>query len=220
MNDDEFIPTRQSLLSRLKHWDDQQSWQEFFNTYSRLIHRVAIKAGLTDAEAQDVVQETVIIVARKIPGFKYDPALGSFKSWLLLITRRRIEKQLKKRLPVRTEVAVGKSGRSFAGAQKSDDDTRSATVERVADPKPFDLEAAWDAEWEKNLWDAALSRVKAQLKPKQFQMFDLYALKEWPVKEVARALGVSVAHVYVNKHRVAALMKKALRGLNREPAAG
>src|SRR3989442_6327941 len=45
-------------------------WQEFFDTYGKLIHRIAVKAGLSDAEAQDVVQETVIVVARKIPGFK------------------------------------------------------------------------------------------------------------------------------------------------------
>ena len=56
MNDDELIPTRESLLKRLKRWDDHQGWQEFFNTYRRLIHRVATKAGLTEAEAQDVVQ--------------------------------------------------------------------------------------------------------------------------------------------------------------------
>src|SRR5512140_1436770 len=99
MNPDEFIPTRRSLLSRLKDWDDQESWRRFFETYGKLIYAVAIRAGLNDAEAQDVVQETVIVVARKIPGFQYDPALGSFKSWLLLIIRRRIEKQLKKRIP-------------------------------------------------------------------------------------------------------------------------
>src|SRR5437016_4761776 len=98
MNDNEFIPTRRSLLSRLRNWDDQESWRKFFEAYGRLIYSVAIKGGLTDAEAQDVVQETVLVVARKIPGFKYDPALGSFKSWLLLITRRKIEKQFKKRI--------------------------------------------------------------------------------------------------------------------------
>src|SRR3989442_10829475 len=107
MNDDEFIPTRRSLLTRLKNLDDQESWKDFFDTYAKLIHRVAIKAGLNDAEAQDVVQETVIIVAKKLPDFKYDPALGSFKSWLRLITRRRIEKQLKKRMPAK----VGQSSR-------------------------------------------------------------------------------------------------------------
>src|SRR5947209_6974351 len=101
MNDDQFIATRRSLLSRLKNWHDQASWQEFFDTYAKLIYRIAAKAGLKDAEAQDVVQETALVVAKKMPGFKYDPAIGSFKSWLLLITRRRIEKQLKKRMPIK-----------------------------------------------------------------------------------------------------------------------
>src|SRR5580765_6399312 len=159
MNDDQFIPTRRSLLSRLKSWDDQASWREFFATYGRLIYCIAIKAGLTDAEAQDVVQETIIIVARKIPAFKYDPALGSFKGWLLLITRRRIEKQLKKRMPLKT-TASGWPGAGKMPALLSDDTQRTATIERIPDPQGFDLDAAWDAEWQKNLWDAALARVK------------------------------------------------------------
>lgn len=213
MNDDEFIPTRRSLLSRLKNWQDQESWQEFFDTYGRLIYRVATKAGLTDSEAQDVVQETVIVVARKIPGFKYDPALGSFKSWLLLITRRRIEKQLKKRMSVKLEQASRLSGSGGTPSLRSDDTQRTATVERVVDPNAFDFDAAWDAEWNKNLWDAAVARVKSKVKPKQFQMFDLYVVKEWPVKDVARALGVTATQVYVNKHRVAARIEGELKAL-------
>jgi len=215
MNDDEFIPTRRSLLSRLKNRDDQRSWQEFFDTYGRLIYRVAVKAGLTDAEAQDVVQETMIVAARKMPGFKYDPSIGSFKSWLRVITRRRIEKQLKKRMPVKVGQAFRLSRSGGTPDLLSDETKRTATVERLPDPKGFDLETTWDAEWEKNLWNAALARVKARLKPKQFQMFDLYALKEWPVKDVARALAVSATHVYVNKHRVAGMIKAELKRLMR-----
>ncbi len=56
---DEFLPTRLSLLGRLKDWGDQQSWQDFFDIYHRLIHSVALKAGLSPTEAQDVVQEAV-----------------------------------------------------------------------------------------------------------------------------------------------------------------
>ena len=56
MNADELIPTRWSLICRLKDWNDQVGWREFFDTYWKLIYSVAIKAGLTDAEAQDVVQ--------------------------------------------------------------------------------------------------------------------------------------------------------------------
>jgi RNA polymerase sigma-70 factor (ECF subfamily) len=82
-NEDEAIRTRATLLGRLKNWNDQASWQEFFDIYWQLIYRVARKAGLTDAEAQDVVQETLVAVAKHMPGFKYDPAVGTFKaSWI------------------------------------------------------------------------------------------------------------------------------------------
>ena len=53
----EFLPTRRSLLTRLKDWDDQQGWREFFETYWRLIYSVATKAGLNDSDAQDIVRE-------------------------------------------------------------------------------------------------------------------------------------------------------------------
>jgi DNA-directed RNA polymerase specialized sigma24 family protein len=39
-------------------------------------------------------------------------------------------------------------------------------------------------------------------------MFDLYVLKEWSVRDVAKALGVSVGRVYLTKHRVSTLLKK------------
>src|SRR5262245_6208207 len=77
----ELIPTRATLLHRLKNWEDNNSWHEFFNIYWRLIYGIARKAGLREEEAQDVVQETLISVAKHMPAFKYDPAIGSFKSW-------------------------------------------------------------------------------------------------------------------------------------------
>jgi RNA polymerase sigma factor (sigma-70 family) len=214
-----FLPTRRSLLSRLRNWDDRASWQEFFDTYGRLIYQTARKSGLSDAEAQDVVQETIILVARKMPGFRYDPTLGSFKGWLRMLTRRRIEKQLRKRLPGDRAPAHGAAdpdamGRSLRGP--SGDRCRTATIERLPDPGAADDVGRWDADWEANLWTAAVERVKLQVKPKQYQMFDLYALKEWPVREVSRALNVSAAAVYVNKHRVAALIRKELQRLRQE----
>src|ERR1700690_2546557 len=56
--------TRQTLLSRLRDWQDQEGWQEFFDTYWRLIYNVARKAGLNEVQAQDVVQETFIYLSR------------------------------------------------------------------------------------------------------------------------------------------------------------
>src|SRR6266436_3633656 len=105
------IPTRHSLLNRLKDWGDQTSWQEFFDTYWQLIYNVAVKAGLPDAEAQEVVQETVIAVARKIGEFKADPARGSFSAWLMQLTRWRIADQFRNRVRQATFLTeAGKAG--------------------------------------------------------------------------------------------------------------
>ena len=73
------------------------AWKDFFDTYWKLIYGVAIKAGLNDAEAQEVVQETIIAVAKQMEGFKYDPKMGSFKGWLLLHTRWRIADKMRRR---------------------------------------------------------------------------------------------------------------------------
>jgi len=75
---DDAIPTRHSLLRRMKNWEDQASWEEFFKTYRKLIYGVAIRAGLTDAEAKDVLQETVVTVARNIKDFEISSERGSF----------------------------------------------------------------------------------------------------------------------------------------------
>jgi hypothetical protein len=54
------VATRSSLIQRLRDWEDHGSWQDFFDTYWKLIYAVAIKSGLSEAEARDVVQETVV----------------------------------------------------------------------------------------------------------------------------------------------------------------
>ena len=97
---DPLYQTRATLILRLKNWQDQASWQEFFDTYWRLIYGVARKSGMTDSEAQDVVQETMLAVAKHMPKFTYDPSIGSFKAWLLNMTRWRILDQFRKRRTV------------------------------------------------------------------------------------------------------------------------
>jgi RNA polymerase sigma-70 factor (ECF subfamily) len=210
---DEFIPTRASLLGRLKDWGDQKSWQDFFDTYWRLIYSVATKAGLSDAEAQDVVQETLLTVAKKVGQFKSDPAKGSFKGWLLLITRRRIADQFEKRPKLQPALQSTGATSIFAPISDADDSTRTSTVERTPDPAFFNLDACWEEEWQMNQLRAATEKVKSRVSPKQFQMFELYVLREWPVSKVAGTLDVNAGQVYLAKHRVSRLLKKEIRKL-------
>ena len=87
---EDLLPTRETLLLRLRDLDDDKSWREFFDTYWKLIFSVARKAGFNEAAAQDIVQETFVAISRHMPEFRYNPELGSFKGWMLQITRSRI----------------------------------------------------------------------------------------------------------------------------------
>jgi RNA polymerase sigma-70 factor (ECF subfamily) len=205
MNDiDELIPTRQSLLSRLKDWEDEESWRVFFETYWRLIYRAAIRARLTDSEAQDVVQETILAVLKSMPTFKYDAKIGSFKGWLMQLTSWRISDRLRKR-----ELEL----RRTAPPLLTDDGTE--IIDRIPDPKVSVDD--WEQDWEKNLMEAAIQRVKRKVDPGQYQIFDLYVFKRWPVSQVAKTLKINSAKVYLVKHRITNLIKKEIEHLQESP---
>jgi len=197
---DNLIPTRYSLLSRLQNREDQDSWKDFFETYWRLIYSFARKSGLTETEAEEVVQETVISVAKNIEKFKRDRALGSFKAWLRNLTRWRIADQLRKRS-------------RFAEAEKMTADEMSRRMEQIAAGVDANAASVWEEEWQSNLLNAALERIKHRVKEEHYQIFDFYVLREWPVGKVAQTLGVSAARVYLVKHRVARLIRKEIRAL-------
>ena len=202
MHSGSLTATRRSLVDRLANWEDQQRWQEFFDTYAKLIYSAARKSGLTDAEAQEVVQETVISVAKNISKLQYDPAIGSFKGWLLNITRWRIADQFRKRRPEEQHRPI-------------DDDRATATIDRIPDVNSQALDHLWEEQWKENLLDAALTRLKKRIPPKHFQIFDCYVQKQWPAQKVAKHLNVNLGQVYLAKHRVAALLKKEIKALEK-----
>jgi RNA polymerase sigma factor (sigma-70 family) len=204
--DQDSLPTRRSLLTRLRDLNDDASWQTFFDTYWRLIYNVARKSGLADAEAQDIVQETVIAVARKIPDFRYDPSRGSFKQWLLLITRRRIHdhfRKLYRSLPLN----VGSQEPSGSGTEE---------IAATSLPPDAQIDAAWEDEWRGHVFQAALQKVRYRANPKQYQVFDYCVLQSFPASRVAQMLGLHVAQVYLAKHRMILQVKRAAREIESE----
>jgi RNA polymerase sigma factor (sigma-70 family) len=198
--------TRRSLLSRLEQSNAQESWREFFDTYWRLIYTTAFKVGLTDSEAQEVVQETVLTVVKKIKSFRYDPAVGSFKGWLLTIVRWRIGDQFRKR---QQQVQPPSSRRATEASG-------TAMLERIPDPSAISLDAVWEEEWQSALFAAALLRVKRHANARHYQMFDLHAVKHWSVDKVAQTLGVTTGQVRLAKHRITVLMRREVARLEKE----
>jgi len=197
--------TRKSLIARLDNWEDQKTWDEFYQTYWKLIYAVAIKAGLRSDEAFDCVQETILSIAKQSKKKLYDPEQGSFKSWLMNMTRWRINDQFRKR---KKDTSMNSSDWG--------DERKTAVIDRFEDPNGIPLDRVWDAEWRRNLANAALTRVKAQVSPKQYQIFDYYVLREWDATKVQKHLGVSMAQVYLAKHRVGSVLTNELENLRQD----
>ena len=197
---DDFIPTRYSLLSRLQNWEDRESWQAFFDTYWRLIYSFALKSGLTEAEAEDVVQETVISVAKNIQKFKRDRSLGSFKGWLRNLTRWRVADHLRRR-----------TNSEAMPVEIAEDGSYEFNLAEV--PDSSESQSMWEDEWRTNLMKVALQNVKQMVREEHYQIFDLYVIKQWPAGKVAEMLRVSVGKIYLIKFRLESLVKKEVRRL-------
>jgi len=196
------LTTRSPLLVRLKDMDDQQAWQEFFDVYWTLLFNIARRAGMNEADAEEVVMDTVETVARKIDEFQYNRQSGRFKSWLLTILRNKLGDRFRKRkrmMEKRGLTSIEEVGESQA----------------VVDA---DLEKIWDTEWRKRVVDMALNRVKQVVGAKQYQIFYCYVVQEQEVGEVAEFLGVSKSQVYVAKNRVGKIFESELKLLSLEEA--
>ncbi len=190
------LETRSSLIQRLKVTINGESWEEFFQTYWELIYNVARRSGLSEADAQDIVQETILKVHNSMDKFEYNRKRGSFKGWLRTVTRSRLAEHFKKqqRRPVISQPL----------------DASAEIINEMADPESPELEKIWDEEWRRNLIHAALTRTKKLTTLKQFQIFKCHYIDEWTVNETCKTLGVNAAQVYMAKQRVGKIFKDAV----------
>ena len=201
---DSLLPTRQSLLSRLRDWQDQEGWREFFDTYWRLIYNVARKSGLGELEAQEVVQSTFIYLSRKMPKFHYEPARGSFKSWLRVVTRSRISAYRR-----------SEKNNAFIREPFPGDDEGPDALEQVPDPAADALDELWQREWEENLLGAAFRRLRCKVSAQQLLIFRLATMEDLPLTQVSKKLGISLAQVYLARHRIGRLFKAEIQWLRK-----
>ncbi|MGH8018790.1 MAG: RNA polymerase sigma factor [Opitutaceae bacterium] len=182
------LPTRLSLLARVKNLDDAASWSEFFHTYERLVHGLARRRGLTDHEADDVAQEVFRRLARTIHDFERGPRPGSFRNFLGRLTRWRAEDKLRER------------ARAPMPVTNLESDDGPDLIDRI--PAHEEAEDTFEAEARHHLLEVLFKRLEATVPPRDLQVFQLVALEGMEPDAVARLFNLSRTHVYVLKHRI------------------
>ena len=198
------IATRETLLSRLKNWEDQESWRTFYDLYWRLIFGQAISAGLTKDEAEEVVQETVIEICRRIQTFQYKSLHGSFKGWLFRLTRWRITNQFHKR------------PRGIVPLESADfNDSDLESSQNCAGITTSNWDESWERDWRETIVDAALKNIRRTCDPKHFQVFELLTVKEWSPTKIAVTMKMNRAHIYLVKCRIIRALRREIVRLER-----
>jgi RNA polymerase sigma factor (sigma-70 family) len=191
--------TRASLLIRLRDPDDREAWRQFVALYAPLIHGLARKRGLQDADAADLTQEVLQAVAGAVGRLDYDPARGTFRGWLYTIARRRIHDFLDSRQ--RREQGSGDS----------------ATLQLLEEQPAQDEESQrWERDYRQHVFNLAAEQVRGSFEPATWQAFWLLAVEGMTGAEAARVIGLSVAAVYVAKSRVLARLKQRIQDLEAE----
>jgi RNA polymerase sigma-70 factor (ECF subfamily) len=188
--------TRATLLARLgQDPTDQAAWDEFVERYGRHIYRWCRRWKLQDADAEDVTQDILARLARKLRDFAYDPS-GSFRGWLKTVTHHAWRDFVDS--PRRAWAAAGDSqGREVLNTLAAREDL----VGRLGEA--FDLE----------LLNEAKARVRLRVAPHTWEAFRLAALDGLPAAEVAAAVRMQVAMVYVAKSKVQKMLREEIRKL-------
>jgi RNA polymerase sigma-70 factor (ECF subfamily) len=191
--------TSLSLLVRLRGTpSDQAAWSEFVECYGRRVHNWCRRFGLQEADAEDVTQTVLLKLLQAMQTFRYDPALR-FRAWLKTVTHHTWQDLVRSR----RELAAG-------GRPAADDPLQTLSARD-------DLAARLEDEYQQELVQRALERVRPRVQPQTWDAFRLTAFDGLSGAEVARRLGMPVTSVYKARSNVRILLEAEVHYLDGEP---
>ncbi|HMP78328.1 MAG TPA: sigma-70 family RNA polymerase sigma factor [Pirellulaceae bacterium] len=185
--------TRASLLIRLRNPRDEQAWCDFLEIYEPAILEIARRRGLQAADAQDLLQDLLARVVKKMENWDHAPDKGSFRGWLATVARNLVIDHFRNQAkqPAALETTV-------IGACVAHQDE----------------EACFDIAERRQLFKVAAQRCQPLFADSTWQAFWRTAVENQPVSEVAQALGLTSGAVYIARSRVMARIKSAIAALH------
>ena len=197
--------TRESLLVRVRDADDQLAWEEFSAIYRPAVFRLARRRGLQDADAEDVAQHVLMIVAKAVENWQQDPSRGKFRNWLFCVARNAITNALTRRKP---DAAVGGSSYlqkismlvepNMDAAQLADSLSKYTDIDDIAEFTSAEIES----EYRRGVFRFAAQQTREQFREETWAAFWLTAVEGIPAQDVAARLGKSVGTIYTARSRV------------------
>jgi len=186
--------TRASLILRLQDADDVVAWEEFVELYAPVIFRVAVSRGFQPADAENVVQEVLLSVAKSISKWLQRTDRGSFRAWLLRIARNEAFDQIH----ARATRSMGMDGQA---------------AERAIGELPAhdDLSSLLDHEYERMVFQWAANQVRDSVAEHTWDAFWLSSVEGLTIEETAQKLNLRTGNIYFARSRVMARIKALVK---------
>lgn len=191
-------PTQVTLLLRIQDAQDKEAWGRFVDLYAPLLYGFLRKRGLQDADAADLTQDVLRKVSVSVKSMEYDAKRGSFRGWLFTVVHNRLTDHWRK-----------DSLREHAAG----DTDAHQQLQEFPQPGSSDSSAEWDTDYERRLFHYAANVVRQDFTPATWQAFWLTAVEGHGAKDVAQALNLTMAAVYLAKGRVMSRLKEQVREL-------
>lgn len=193
--------TPHSLLEQLnRRPDDSLAWGRLVRVYSPFLQKWAHRwTGLPDHDIDDLVQNVLSVVVRKIPAFQHQGHSGAFRAWLKAILAN-CWREFRRAAPM-----------PVSGLPPGSSDSRSPWDE-LEDPHSH-LSLMFDQEHDRMVYNELLRMGQDHFPPGQWRIFERVAIEGEDPEQVARAYRTTRNAVYLIKSRVLNWLRKVGEGL-------
>ncbi len=181
--------TTSGLLQKLQDYDERTAWILVDEHFRKPVVQLGLRRGLTEEEARDTSQATLMAFAVAYRDGKYDKDKGDLKGWLFGIAKRQIARTVERR-----------------GRRREQSIENSSTD--MPEAVDGELEQIWEEEWLLSVHERAVRLIKQRVQPKTFEIFQAVVLEGKSPGVVAKEKDVRLTTVYNSVHRVSEQIKQ------------
>lgn len=189
--------TRGSLLIRLRDAQNHAAWREFVELYQPVIYRLCRRRGVRHADAEDLVQQVLLLVARAVDRFDAASEKGTFRGWLYRISHNVIVNFLSRDLPKQRAASVDPTTGTLEAAEKD-----NSSLVRM--------------ELRRQLFREAAQRAREEFEESTFRAFWLTSVEDISIEEAAKQLSKNTGAIYAARSRVLKRLREIVQDLERE----
>jgi RNA polymerase sigma factor (sigma-70 family) len=189
--------TSLSLIDRARQSTDSLAWDRLIEVYTPLLRQWLRAYDVQDADAEDLIQEVLAVVARELPKFDHSRRTGAFRGWLRKVLVNRLRNFWRARA---SRPAVRGTSSLLEQLDQLEDETSQ-------------LSRIWNDQHDRDVIAKLMELVRPKFLPKTWEAFHRQMFVGQGADQVAAELDMPLGSVYMARSRVLNALRREGAGL-------